>query len=207
MAQSYLNWTSCCPFLPEFTRTARLTLFWVTATFINITAYLVEKETKKCYRVSMLLCHKILLTITFGHTTVTWPTFIMFIFCPYKLSCPLAAFPPLDPLEDDLVMRKPAEGRRHRWQQQEVADKITKALEKVFLLFDFLNNILLACNLPLTEQEERGRELGSKTRFWKCFILSCSIGYLYKICSGRGSLPLRIIPLNVIEGGHQEYLL
>lgn len=50
----------------------------------------------------MLPCLKILFTITFGHTTVTWPTFIMFIFCPYKLSCPLAALPPLGPLEDEL---------------------------------------------------------------------------------------------------------
>lgn len=50
----------------------------------------------------MLPCLKILFTITFGRTTVTWPTFIMFIFCPYKLPCPLAALPPLGPLEDDL---------------------------------------------------------------------------------------------------------
>lgn len=49
-------------------------------------------------------CLKILFTITFGHTTVTWPTFIMFFFFfyRYKLPCPLAALSPLGPLEDDL---------------------------------------------------------------------------------------------------------
>ena len=68
----------------------------------NFTASLIEKKTEKCCHDSVLPCLKILLTITFGHTTVTWPTFIMFIFCPCKLSCPLAALPPLGPLEDEL---------------------------------------------------------------------------------------------------------
>lgn len=62
-------------------------------------------------------------------------------------------------------MRKPAEGRGHIWQQQEAADKITTVLEKVFLLFDFLNNILLACNLPLTTEEVKVQKLRQKRGF------------------------------------------
>lgn len=78
----------------------------------------------------------VVFTVTVGHTTVTWPTFIMFLFCPCKFSCLVAALPPSVSGEDDLKSQgKTGTSRGHVWQQQEVADKITKVFgESVFAL-------------------------------------------------------------------------